>query len=46
MDIHDRSRAEVAAWVRAVVLIRSASYEINDDNYTIMPRINQLALTV
>ena len=25
MDIHDRSRAEVAAWARDMVLIRSTS---------------------
>ena len=36
MDIHDRSRSEVAAWVRDMMQIRATSYEINDDNYTIM----------
>ena len=36
MDIHDRSRSEVAAWVRDMMQIRATSYKINDDNYTIM----------
>ena len=36
MDIHDRSRAEVAEWALDMVLIRSTSYGINVDNYTVM----------
>ena len=36
MDIHDRSRAEVAAWVHDMMIIRATSYDINDANYTLM----------